>query len=273
MSSAFRSAALALVLLAAPAQARELRVCADPNNLPFSNARGDGFENRIMEILARDLDAQVTYTWWAQRRGFIRNTMKAGLCDIIPGTPASMEMLRTTEPYYRSTYVWVSRAADAIAPRSLNDAALRRLTIGVQLVGDDASNTPPANALARRGMVDNIRGYTLYGDYARPDPTARIVEAVAAGEVDIAAVWGPTAGFFAARQAVPLTLTPIRPQIDGPRLPMVFDISMGVRRSDEALALELDGALARNRAAIDAVLEEYGVPRLDRARRAAEAAR
>lgn len=272
MSSACRSL-LALILLATPAAARELRICADPNNLPFSNAHEDGFENRIVRMLAQDLNADVTYTWRAQRRGFLRETLRAGLCDVVPGTPANMEMLRTTEPYYRSTYVWVSRAAEGISPRSFDDPVLRGLTIGVQLVGDDASNTPPAHALARRGHVANIRGYSLYADYAQPNPPARIVEAVAAGEVDIAAVWGPLAGYFATRQPVPLAITPVRPQIDGPRLPMVFDISMGVRHEDEDLARELDAALARNRAAIDAVLAEYGVPRLDRARIATGSAR
>jgi mxaJ protein len=272
MSSVCRSL-LALFLLATPAAARELRVCADPNNLPFSNDREEGFENRILRLLADDLDARLTYTWWAQRRGFLRNTLRAGLCDIVPGTPASMEMLRTTEPYYRSTYVWVTRKADAIAPRGFDDPLLRQLIIGIQLVGDDGSNTPPAHALVRRGHIANIRGYSLYADYAQPNPPARIVEAVAAGEVDIAAVWGPLAGYFATRQPVPMAVTPIRPQIDGPRLPMVFDISMGVRREDEDLARDLDAALTRNRAAIEAVLAEFGVPRVDRARLATGSAR
>jgi mxaJ protein len=276
MSSACRSALLGGLLLAValPAGARELRVCADPNNLPFSNEQGEGFENRIAHILAEDLGASLATTWWAQRRGFIRNTLKSGLCDVIPGVPANMEMLRTTEPYYRSTYVWVTRAGDGpAAPRNLDDPALRSLRIGVQLVGDDGSNTPPAHALARRGLAANLRGYTLYGDYAQPNPPARILVAVAVGELDIAAVWGPLAGYFAPRQAVPLTLAPIRPQADGPQLPMVFDISMGVRREDEALAHELDAALARNRPAIDAVLEAFGVPRLDLGRRNTGAAR
>jgi mxaJ protein len=243
---------LLALLLAAPATARELRVCDDPNNLPFSNQAGEGFENRIIALLARDLGAEVTYTWHAQRRGFIRETLKAGLCDVIPGTPANMEMLRTTEPYYRSGFVFAARSD---------------LTIGVQLIGDDGYNTPPAHALARRGMVRNLRGFTVYGDYRQPNPPARILDAVVAGEVDIAAVWGPLAGWYALRAKAPLTLTPIRPQIDGPMLPMIFDISMGVRREDEALARELDAAMARNRPAIDAILAEYGVLRLDAATR------
>jgi mxaJ protein len=264
MSSASRKALLAAALLcAAPAAARELRVCADPNNLPFSNQAGEGFENRIVEILARDLGAEVTYTWWAQRRGFIRNTLRAGLCDLIPGIFAGSDVVRKTRPYYRSTYVWVSRVADGLRPEGLDDPLLRRLRIGVQLVGDDASATPPTNALVRRGIVDNLRGYSLYADYARPNPPARIMDAVVSGEVDIAAVWGPLAGYFATREAVPLALTPVLPQADGPRLPMVFDIGMAVRKEDAELAREIDSALVRNRAAIDAVLEEYGMPRLD----------
>jgi mxaJ protein len=155
----------------------------------------------------------------------------------------------------------VSRADGPAAPRDREDPALRSLRIGVQLVGDDGSNTPPAHALARRGLVEGLRGYHLYGDYARPNPPARIVEAVAAGEVDIAAVWGPLAGYFAPRQAVPLRIAPILPQADGPRLPMVFDIAMGVRREDRALAEEIGAALLRNRPAIEALLAEFGVPR------------
>jgi mxaJ protein len=272
MSSVFRSLLVTVALVAAlPAAARELRVCADPNNLPFSNDRGEGFENRIVEVLARDLGASVTYTWWAQRRGFIRSTLEAGLCDLVPGTPSNMEMLRTTEPYYRSTYVFVTRAGEA-APQSFNDPALRQLTIGVQIVGDDGFNAPPAHALTRRGLIENIRGYNLYGDYSQPNPPARIVEAVAKGEIDVAAVWGPLAGYFAQRQSVPLVLTPVRPQIDGPRLPMVFDISMGVRREDDAFQREIDAAMVRKRDEIDAILAEYGVPRLDARRQRAERA-
>jgi mxaJ protein len=239
--------------------ARELHVCADPNNLPFSNQAGEGFENRIMAILARDLGAEVTYTWHAQRRGFVRETLKAGLCDVIPGTAAGMDMLRTTAPYYRSFYVFTARADRGLHPESLDDPLLRELTIGVQLVGDDGANPPPAHALARRGLARNLRGYMVYGDYSQPDPPARILDAVAAGAVDIAAVWGPLAGWYARHSPVPLTLTPLRPEEPG--IPLAFDIAMGVRKPDKALVQELDTALARNRAAVEAVLDEYGIPR------------
>jgi mxaJ protein len=258
------------VWLSGAAGARELRVCADPNNLPFSNDRGEGFENRLVEIVAEELGADVTYTWWAQRRGFFRSTLNAGLCDLVPGAPASMELLRAGAPYYRSTYVFVTRAGEP-APASFEDALLREAKIGIQLIGDDGWNTPPAHALARRGITDNVRGYSVYGDYRQPNPPARIVEAVADGEIDVAVVWGPLGGYFAPRQSEPLVITPVRPAFDGPQLPMVFDIAMGVRKDDEALRTEVDAALDRRRADVDALLAEYGVPRVDRPARGAEA--
>ncbi|TPJ98526.1 quinoprotein dehydrogenase-associated putative ABC transporter substrate-binding protein [Mesorhizobium sp. B2-5-9] len=255
-------AALALLLLPATANVRELRVCADPNNMPFSNAAGQGFENRIAEIVAADLGAKLTYTWWAQRRGFVRNTLKAGLCDLVPGTPANLEMLRTTTPYYRSSYVFVTRQ-DGPDVASFNDPRLRAMRIGVQLIGDDGANSPPVQALGRRGIVGHLVGYPVYGDYSAPNPPARIVEAVATGDIDLAVVWGPLAGYFAAKQKVPLRVTPVMPRIYGPQLPMIYDISMGVRREDDALRGDVNSALARHKAEIDALLSQYGVPRLD----------
>jgi mxaJ protein len=260
------------LLIASGAQARELRVCADPNNLPFSNDRLEGFENKIVAIVAQELRAEPVYTWWAQRRGFVRNTLKADLCDLVPGIASNMEMLRTTAPLYRSSYVFVTRA-DGPKIESLSDPALRELKIGVQLIGKDASNTPPAHALARRGITDNVRGFSVYGDYREPNPPARIIEAVAHGDVDVAIVWGPLAGYFATKQTIPLRLSLVKPQIDGPTLPMLFDISMGVRKEDTALRADLEAALERRRAEIDAVLAEYGVPRLDRTSESARAAR
>jgi mxaJ protein len=260
------------MLLGGGAEARELRVCADPNNLPFSNERGEGFENRIVAILAEELGARVEYTWWPQRRGFLRNTLRAGLCDLVPGMPNSMEGVRTTAPYYRSTYVFVTRAGGpGIA--SFDDPVLHDMTVGVQLVGDDGWNTPPAHALSRRGLVQNVRGYTLYGDYSQPNPPARIIAAVAEGEVDAAVAWGPMAGYFAARQSVPLRVAPVRPQFDGPRLPMVWDIAMGLRKEDAALRQDIDAALRRRRADIEVILDAYGVPRLERSSPRAEGAR
>ncbi len=269
-SSSLKVLAVAsLFVMTGAAQARELRVCADPNNMPFSNKAEEGFENKLVNLIAEDLGAEVRYTWWAQRRGFLRNTLKAGLCDLVPGMPANLEGVRTTAPYYRSSYVFVTRA-DGPQVASLNDPVLRQVRIGVHLIGDDGSNPPPAHALARRGIVDNVRGYMIYGDYNEPNPPARILHALASGEIDVAVVWGPLGGYFAAHEPVPLKVAPVRPIFDGPQLPMVFDISMAVRTDDEALRQDIDAVLARRRADVDATLAAYGVPRLDRTLKQAE---
>jgi len=240
-----------------------LRVCADPNNLPFSNQRGEGFENKIAELLAQDLGERVEYTWWAQRRGFFRNTLKAGMCDVVMGVPSGFEMALTTKPYYRSSYVFLSRKDRHLNPSSFDDPLLRKLRIGVQIIGNDMTNAPPAHALTRRNIVDNVRGYTLYGDYSQPDPPARIVDAVAKGDIDLAIVWGPLAGYFAKQSHVPLQVVPVTPQIDQPFLPFVFDISMGVRRGDQELRDQLEQVLEQRRTEIDRILEDYRVPRVE----------
>ena len=250
------------LVFATIADARELRVCADPNNLPFSNERGEGFENKIAELIADELGATLSYTWWAQRRGFIRNTLNAGSCDLVTGTTNGIEMLRTTLPYYRSGYAFVTRQ-DGPKVSSLDDPILHNLRIGIQLVGEDGANPPPSEALARRGIVDNVRGYLVYGDYREQNPAAAIMDAVAKGEIDVAIVWGPVAGYFAGRESVPLKVALVTPQNDGPRLPMVFDINMGVRRDDPTLRDEINAALSKLRPKIDAVLANYGVPRAD----------
>jgi quinoprotein dehydrogenase-associated probable ABC transporter substrate-binding protein len=257
------AAACALALApssAAPFASPALRVCSDPNNLPFSNEKQEGFENRIAELVARELGMTVEYTWWAQRRGFLRNTLNARKCDVVMGTPAHMEMLLPTRPYYRSSYAFVSRADRHLALHSFDDEALRSLKIGVQLVGDDYTNTPPSHALTKRGIVKNVVGFPLYGNYAQPNPPARIVEAVAHGDLDVAIVWGPLAGYVARHSAVPLSVAPITPPPDLSYLPFAFDISMGVRKSDRVLARRLDGVIVRRRATIDSILAAYGVP-------------
>lgn len=254
---------VATALMAAqPAQARELKVCADPNNLPFSNSSEAGFENKIARIVADELGATISWVWHAQRRGNVRETLNEGLCDLIPGVASSLEMLGTTRPYYRSSYVAVAREGPLSELRSFDDERLRQLKIGVQLIGDDGANSPPAHALSRRQLIANLRGYTIYGDYSDRAPQRAIIVAVANGDVDLAFVWGPTAGYFSKQEKVPLTLTAVEPRTDGPTLPMVFDISMGVRKADLALRREIDAALRKRATEVENVLSDYGVPLL-----------
>ena len=236
------------------------RVCADPNNLPFSNDRGEGLENRLAELLADELDLPLAYTWWAQRRGFIRNTLQADLCDAVMSAPAGFDPVMTTTPYYRSTYVVVSRRDRKLAIESFDDPRLRELRVGIQLVGDDGANPPPAHALASRGIVQHVIGFTLYGDYAQPNPPARIIDAVADGTIDVALVWGPLAGYFAPRAAVPLDLRPLSFDPRNPDLPFVYDIAVGVRRGDAEMRERIERALDGRRVDVEALLAEFGVP-------------
>ena len=237
-----------------------LRVCADPNNLPFSNAKGEGLENALARLVAHELGAELAYAWMPQRRGFVRTTLNAGLCDVIMEVPAGYERTATTRPYYESRYVFVSRQDRHLAIRSLDDPALSRLRIGVQLVGDDYANPPPVEALSRRGLTDRVVGFPVYGDYAKPNPLAPIMQAVERGEVDLAIVWGPLAGWWARQGSVPLTIAPVSPATDRDGLPLSFRIAMGVRRGDSALRDRLDLVLRTRRREIEAILRSYGVP-------------
>jgi mxaJ protein len=244
------------------AAARTLVVCADPNNLPFSNRSRQGLENKLVALLAKDMDAQVRYVWWAQRRGYVRNTLNEEKCDIWPGVATGVEKLATTRAYYRSTYVFVTRADAPLAGLTLDDERLHSVAIGVQMIGDNAMNTPPAHSLARRGITQNVRGYMLYGDYTKPNPPAAIIQAVAKGEIGVALAWGPLAGYFAGQSAVPLRLEAVTPAVDATQWPMTYGISIGVRRGDLALRERLDSLLQTEKVRIGRLLTEYHVPQV-----------
>ena len=239
---------------------RTLTACADPNNLPFSNRAGEGFENKLAQMVATDLHAKLDYVWWAQRRGYVRNTLTERKCDLWPGIGSNVETVATSRPYYRSTYMFVTRASAPLGGLTLDDPRLRKLRIGVQMVGDDASNTPPAHALASRGIVGNVRGFMLYGDYAKANPPAEIVRAVERGDVDVALVWGPLAGYFAARSPAPLRLEPVTPWLADMQWPMQFDISVGVQKDDQNLLKQVDEVLAKRKGEIAKLLAAYHVP-------------
>jgi mxaJ protein len=240
---------------------RALRVCADPNNLPFSNRRLEGFENRIALLLAREMDADLEYTWWPQRRGFFRETLKAGRCDVVIGVPRQLDMVATTRPFYRSSYVFITPAG-APPVASLDDPALRTLRIGVHLIGDDYANSPPVHALSNRNVVDNVVGYRLLGDYSEENPPARLVEAVATGAVDVAIVWGPLGGYFAHRSVPPLAVRLVDASAEVPALPLTYEMTIGLRHGEPDRRAELDRILARTGDEIRAVLTEFHVPLL-----------
>jgi mxaJ protein len=245
---------LSLFLICSPAFAGELRVCAEPDNLPFSHAEESGFENRIARIVAEDLKLDLRYEWQPQRRAFVRKTLGSGLCDAWMGVPAGFDRALTTQPYYRSTYVFVygKRPLD-----SFDAPSLKEMRIGVQLPGDDGAATPPGHALAAKGAIDNVKGYLVYGEH----PAAqRIVEAIASGELDAGVVWGPAAGFFARTKN--LAVAPAAAPKELERMPFEFSISIGVKRGNAALRDRLNEALARRKTEIDAVLDAFAVPRL-----------
>jgi mxaJ protein len=242
--------------------AETLTICADPNNLPFSNQARQGFENKVAELIAQQLQRPFAYVWWAQRRGFVRNTLNEAKCDLWPGVASGIDRMATTHPYYRSTYVFVARADSHLDGLTLDDPRLQSLSIGVQMIGNEANNTPPAHAIASRGILNNVRGYMLYGNYERPNPAADIMTAVEHHEVDVAMVWGPLAGYFAHESPVPLTTYPVTPAANG-RWPMTFDISMGVKSGNAALLDQVNAALAQQRTAIERILQDYHVPLAD----------
>lgn len=239
----------------------ELRVCATPDNLPFSNEQGEGFENKIAELIAKEMGLPIHYTWHPQRRGFVRRTLNAGVCNLMMGAPAGYELLVTTKPYYRSTYVFVTRADRKLEISSLDDPKLKTLKIGLHAVGDDGSNPPPGHSLAKRGIVRNVVGYKLWDTETVKNPQGAIVDAVARGEIDVAIVWGPFAGYFAKRQPVALTIAPVPPDIVS--LPFEFDMSLGVRKGNDIFKARLEQILDKRRNDIRAILTSYGVPLVD----------
>jgi mxaJ protein len=237
---------------AAGQDAKSLRVCADPDNLPFSNQQQQGFENKIAEVMAQELGASLSYYWWPHQRGLVRNTLRAEQCDVLIGIPKGYDPVLWTKPYYRSSYV-IASLKDRGRIASLDAPELKKLRIGVH------SNTPPEEALARRGILENVVGYSLFYDARDPasDRPSKLVTDLVQGTVDVAIAWGPLVGYYAKKLNVPLEVTPLTNE---PGLPMGFDISMGVKKGDQALKTRLESAMDRHQSDIRKILEDYGVP-------------
>jgi len=233
-----------------------LRVCADPANLPFSNQAGEGFENKIAELLAAELGVPVRYTWFPQATGFVRNTLMARKCDIVIGISLGFELLQNTNPYYRSSYAMVFRSDSGIAPTSLKDPVLKGLNLGV------VARTPPSNLLAMYGLLDRVRPYQLVVDTRVEHPAEQMVIDVANGEIDVGILWGPIAGYYAKRQEVPLTVVPLVTE-EGEPAKLDFWITMGVRFREPEWKREINDLILKKQPEINAILHEYGVPLLD----------
>lgn len=256
--------ALALALLAPAARAQTgelvatdaLRVCADPSNLPFSNERGEGFENRVAALLGRALDRPVEPVFFPQVQGFVRNTLRAGRCDLVMGTVAGDDLMQNTSPYYHTTYVLAFRRdAAEPPPESLDDPRMKTLRLGA------VARTPPVDLLVRHGLVENTRFYRLSVDTRVESPGADLVRAVADGELDAALVWGPIAGYQAKAKNLPIALRPLPSEPGAAR--MDFRITMGVRGQEPEWRRRINAVIRDKQGEIDAILREYGVPLLD----------
>jgi len=231
-----------------------LRVCGDPNNMPFSNQKLEGIENQIAAVVAKDLGWELQYVWWAHQRGLVKRVLNTGRCDVLVGIPKGYDLVRWTKPYYRTGYVIAYRKDRVSEIRSLDDPQLKTLKVGVQV------NTPPHNALGQRGIVgDNVVAYQLLFDPNEhpEDYPGREIEDLLAGRIDVALVWGPIAGYFQKKKgASSLAIVPI----DEPGQQFAFDISMGVRKSDTELKSRLEQVLDSKQNEIRAILEDFGVP-------------
>lgn len=239
------------------AAAWPLRVCAASNSLPYSDKAGEGFENRIAELLAVELEAELVHVWMENPSARATSILLLnGECDAVMGITGGSGEISATLAYYRSSYVFAYRQDSSFEVLSLDDAVLHELRIGVQAGASGIS--PGVYALAKRGLIENQ--VTYIPDYRSVTPLSQIVKAVVVGEVDVAIVWGPVAGYFAAREDVPLELTKVSPQIEVPFMPMVSSIAIGVRAGDEALRDDLNAALVRRWEEIQEILREYDVP-------------
>jgi len=246
-------------VLVGPAQAQraelitqtELRVCADPNNLPFSNQAREGFENRIAEIIGADLGLPVSYVWFPQVVGFVRNTLRARACDLVMGAVSGDGIMDTTNPYYHTGYMLVTRSADKITAHAVGDPALADKRFGV------VAATPPTDLLLRHGLLDHTRSYPLAVDTRYDNPPRRMLDDLASGQIDVALVWGPIAGYAISHDHLPLTAVFIDPEPDAPRLD--YRIAMGVRAGEPEWRRRINQAIGRHQKEIAAVLAAYGL--------------
>jgi mxaJ protein len=261
-------AGLGLVGIAIPARAQrpapldpeKIRVCADPDNMPSSNDKLEGYENKLATLISQELKAKLEYVWYPTRRGYFR-ILNGMYCDLAMEVPAGLDMAGTTKPYFRSGYVFVTRKGSGLEDiKNLADPRLKKLKIGVNIYTSDAENSPPAMALSHYGVVGNLTGYsTFFDENNRPED---IINAVAKKDVDLAIAWGPLAGYYAKQTTVPLVLTALPAQDSLSEFPFQYNIGIAVRRKDKEFRDSLEAVLARRQPDVQAILKEYAVPML-----------
>jgi quinoprotein dehydrogenase-associated probable ABC transporter substrate-binding protein len=232
------------------------RACADPHDLPFSNEGGEGFENKIAELLAHKLGKSVAYTFYPDATGFIRNTLNAHRCDVVLGIAQGDDLVQPTSPYYRTSYAAAYRQDGPLkGMESLSDPRLKTAKIGI------VAGTPPATYLAMNGLLGQIKSYQLGVDTRYDSSTHDMMDDLDKGEIDVALLWGPFAGYYASKAKTPTAVVPLVKEQSGP--PMVFRIVMGVRHSDQNWKRALNKLISENQDEIQAILRSYGVPLLD----------
>ncbi len=232
------------------------RVCSDPANMPFSNDKGEGFENEIAELFATELDRELQYTWFPMATGFVRRTLADNRCDVIIGYAQGDELVLNTNHYYTSAYVLVTLADSDIADvTTLSDPRLSDRPIGV------IAGSPPASHLARHGLVDQIHGYRLMVDRRVESPNEDMIADLISGKIDAALMWGPIGGPLARNAGADLVVAPLLYESGAPRL--FYRITMGVRMGEDAWKRELNSMIRRNQEAIDEILLRHGVPLVD----------
>ena len=233
-----------------------LRVCADPHNLPFSTEKGEGFENKVAELLANKLGRGLAYAWYPQATGFVRNTLAAHRCDVIMGAPQGDDLVQVTNPYYRTAYALVFKPGSGLdGVDTLEDPRLKGKHIGI------VAGTPPGNNMAVNGLMANAKPYPLVVDTRVDSSAAAMTHDLESGEIDAGVLWGPMAGYYARQAGVPMTVVPLVKETTGPRL--AYRIAMGVRFADQDWKRLLNRLIAENQPAINKVLLSFGVPLLD----------
>ena len=242
---------------AQPVGGASLRVCADPNNMPFSNEKGEGFENKLAELIAQKLDARLEYSWFVEATGYVPNTVGREACDLVMGYAQGTGLIEDTNPYYHTSYVLIYRQDDASLQGidRLSDPRLKGKRIGL------FARTPPASILAMNGLVANAKPFEINADDSASQVTMTMIDELASGDLDAALLWGPVAGYYAERASVPLKLVPLVKENAGPST--IYGITMGLRPNEPQWKHTINKLIVDNQSEINLLLQSYNVPLLD----------